>query len=324
MADMMLKESDLVNKRDIDEIVQLLSIKNSSFEFQELITRAKEMTTSRLGRRGHLWCAIGLDYKPCPMVCKHCALSKKWNIVKESRELKAEEVVDWARYFIAEGASFLVLRTTEAYPVEHLAELGRAIKKIMPDGVKLVANTRELTTKQAGMLSSVGFDGIYMTIRLREGIDTNFNIEKRHRSINNAKKAGLEVYSLVEPIGPEHTYEEIAESIVELREFIKPAVIGAMARVPVEGTPLSRFGKISQDELVKITAVIVLSILPALDNVRLVCSHPPYEMLAEAGANAFVVEVGAIPRDKYFSSKEWQKFTVDDAKKFLANAGYVV
>jgi len=61
-----------------------------------------------------------------------------------------------------------------------------------------------------------------------------------------------------------------------------------------------------------------------LDNVRAVCSHPPYERLAEAGANALVVEVGAIPRDKYFSFKEWQNFTVDDAKKFLAKAGYVV
>ena len=313
-----------MSKKDLDEIVKLLSIKNSSSEFQELMTKAKETTISRLGRRGHLWCAIGIDYKPCPMECKFCSFSEKWNIVKESRELKTEDVIEWARYFIREGASYLVIRTSEAYSVANLANLGRAIREIAPDGVKLVANTRDLTIEQARILSSAGFDGIYKAIRLKEGIDTNYNIEKRRRSIENAKKVGLEVYSLVEPIGPEHTYEEIAERIIELRRFIRPAVIGAMARIPVEDTPLSRFGKISQDELVKITAVIVLSTLPVLDNVRAVCSHPPYERLAEAGANAFVVEVGAIPRDKYFLFKEWQNFTVDDAKKFLAKAGYVV
>lgn len=318
----MSNELNLVKK--IDEIVHLLSIKNSASEFQELLARAKEMTIKRLGRRGHLWCAIGLDYKPCPITCEHCAFSEKWNLIKENHELTAEEVIDWAKYFITKGASFLVLRTTEAYPVERLAEMGRAIKKIKPDKVKLVANTRQLTVEQARMLRSAGFDAIYMTIRLGEGKITGFDIEKRRQAINNAKNAGLEVYSLVEPIGPEHTYEEIAERIIELRDFIKPGVIGAMARVPVEGTPLFRFGKISQEELAKMTAVITLSMLPVLNNVKAVCSHSPYGILAEAGANAYVVEVGAIPRDKYFSAKEWLNFTIDDAKRFLANAGYIV
>ena len=320
----MLKELDLISKRNISEIVQLLSVENSSPEFDELMARAKEITISHLGRRGLLWCAIGLDYIPCPMSCKYCAFSEKWNIIKESYELKPEEAVDWAKYFIAEGADRIILRTGEAYPVERLAELGRTIKEIMPEKLKLVANTRELTVKQAGMLRSAGFDGIYTTIRLREGIDTDFNIEKRRRAINDAKKAGLEVYSLVEPIGPEHTYEEIAERIIELRDSIKPVLIGAMARVPVEGTPLFHFGKISQEELAKITAVTVLSILPFSDHVELVCSHPASAILAKAGANAFVIEVGAIPRDKYFSSNEWQRFTVNDAKKFLTDEGYVI
>jgi len=314
----------LVGEKGIGEIVQLLSIKNSSSEFQELLREAKKMTMNRLGKRGHLWCAIGLDYRPCPMSCRFCAFAAKWGIIKESRELTTEEVIDWAEYFISEGASYLILRTSEAYPVKRLASLGRVIKEMMPDGVKLVANTRQLTTEQYEMLRSMGFDGIYMTIRLREGIDTNFNVEKRRRTINNAKKAGLEVYSLVEPIGPEHTYREIAERIVELRDSIKPVVIGAMARVPVKGTPLFPLGRISEEELAKITAVITLTTLPVLDNVKLVCSHPPYELLAEAGANAYVVEVGAIPRDEYFSSKEWLRFTTEDAKRLLTKAGYVV
>lgn len=302
----------------------MLNIQTSSPEAHDLMTRAKELTISHLGRRGHLWCAIGLDYRPCPMSCRFCSFSSDWGLVNESYELESEAVLDWARYFITEGADFLVLRTSEAYSVERLAELGRTIREMMPERSKLVANTRGLTAKQAGMLCSAGFDGIYKAIRLREGIDTEFDIEKRRQTINHAKKVGLEVYSLVEPIGPEHSYEEIAERIVEIRDSIKPALVGAMSRVAVQGTPLSHFGQISQEELAKITAVLVLSVLPLLDDVAIVCSHPASPLLSEAGANGFVVEVGAIPRAQYFSSDEWQSFTVNDAKRFLRSAGYTV
>lgn len=320
----MLRELDLIGKGNISEIVQLLSIENSSPEAQELMTKAKELTISKLGRRGSLWCAIGLDYKPCPRTCTFCAFSEKRGFLNESYELRLEEIVDWAEYFVSEGAGLLILRTTETYPVEHFGEVVRTVKKIMPETVNLIGNTCQLTDEQAGMLVSAGLDGVYITIRLREGFDTDFNIQKRRQAIENVKRAGLKVYSLVEPIGPEHTYEEIAERILELRESIKPALIGAMARVPIEGGPLARFGQIAQEELAKITAVTVLSVLPYLDNVEFVCSHPAVEILAEAGANAFVVEVGAIPRDRYFSAKEWQGITTNDAKRFLTRAGYEI
>jgi biotin synthase len=202
--------------------------------------------------------------------------------------------------------------------------LGRSLRASIPKDVRLVANTRELLPAQAASVREAGFDGIYKTVRLREGIDTPFDPDKRVRTICQMREAGLTVYSLVEPVGPEHSYEELAQAMILLRDRLRPALIGAMARVPVPAAPLGSLGRISDEELAKITAVTIMALLPHIEDVQVVCSHPPSEALMQAGANAVVVEVGAIPRDQHFASKEWQRFTVDDAKGLLRSAGWEV
>ena len=54
---------------------------------------------------------------------------------------------------------------------------------------------------------------MYHALRLREGIDSGLNPERRKESIRNFQEAGLRVGTCVEPVGPEHTNEEIAEAI---------------------------------------------------------------------------------------------------------------
>jgi len=112
--------------------------------------------------------------------------------------------------------------------------------------------------------------------------------------------------------------------MVLLRDRIKPALVGAMARVPVPGTPLGRLCRITDEKLAGITAVTVLALLPHIEDVEIVCSHPPCRELPEAGADGLVVEVGAIPRDQHLASDVWQRFTIDDAKEWLRNAGWAI
>ncbi|NOY80218.1 MAG: radical SAM protein [Kiritimatiellaeota bacterium] len=308
--------------RTAQEIAALLREAEDPIRHRELTATATALVRRRLGTRAHLWCAIGVDYKPCSMNCRFCSLGAEWGAVTEERELDDSDVLKWARYFVENGADYIVLRTCEDFDFDRLCGLGRSLRTRIAASVRLVANTRELSFGQASLLRRAGFDGIYKTIRLREGVDTPFDREKRLRTIQTMRKAGLDVYSLVEPIGPEHTYEEIAEAMVLLRDRIKPALVGAMARVPVPATPLGRSGRISERELAKITAVAVLALLPHIDDVEIVCSHPPCRELPEAGANGLVVEVGAIPRDEHLSSDVWQRFTMDHAKKWLREAGW--
>ncbi len=306
------------------EIAALLREAEAPARRREVMAAAKALVRTRLGSKAHLWAAIGVDYKSCSMNCRFCSLGADWGVVTEERELDDSEVLKWAGYFVESGADYVVLRTCEDFDFERLCSLGRTLRSRIPASVRLVANTRELSFDQASRLRRAGFDGIYKTIRLREGVDTPFNREKRLRTIQTMREAGLEVYSLVEPIGPEHTYEEIAEAMVLLRDRIKPVLVGAMARVPVPATPLGRLGRITDAELAKITAVAVLALLPHIEDVEIVCSHPPCPGLPEAGANGLVVEVGAIPRDEHLASDVWQRFTADDAKKWLRNAGWAI
>ena len=97
---------------------------------------------------------------------------------------------------------------------------------------------------------------------------------------------------------------------------------GAMARVPVEGSPLFDAGAVDTPRLAALTAVFILAMADCFDGVEVVCSHPPHEDILRAGANAVVVEVGAIPRDNTFACAEWRGLTMADARDLLCRAGY--
>ncbi len=301
----------------LDQIAELVRIDADSPEAEALIAAAGKHSRSKLGTDARLWCAIGIDYKPCSQSCQFCSFAHKWATNLSESTLDHEEVVKWSQYFIDNGAGYIVLRTSEDYPVEDLYALGRSIRAIAPPDLKIVANTRELTFGQAVKLKESGFDGIYKAIRLREGIDTQFNVAKRFRVIEKMQDAGLIVFSLLEPVGPEHTPEEIAQAIINLRDVIRPTLSGVMARVPVKATPLGHLPQISDRELAKLTAIVVLALIRDGSNTDTICSHPPIKGNIDAGANAVVVEVGAIPRDEYFSQKEWQCFTVKEAHDLL-------
>ena len=69
-------------------------------------------------------------------------------------------------------------------------------------------------------------------------------------------------------------------------------IMGAMARVPVPGTPKAHLGQISEEKLARIIAV---SRLVGGEVAQEICVHPPSDAAVAAGANAVVVETGAVP-----------------------------
>ena len=103
---------------------------------------------------------------------------------------------------------------------------------------------------------------------------------------------GLELYYCVEPIGPEHTYEEIADEMLRAREYDVKAM-AVMRRTPVLGTPMAEKGMISACELTKIEAVTRLVSKPS----RSMNTHEVTPMTLIAGVNQLYAEVGANPRD---------------------------
>lgn len=309
----------LASRADLIEWLQRTKLPG---EAERVYDGARRLVRDRLGDRGRIWAAIGLDRAPCPMGCKFCSFASPSIAPAEYREVSFDQTIVWAERFVRGGADYLILRTSEQYPVEKLLKLGRTLSRIQPPEIRLLANTGLATSDELSALLAAGFYGIYKTIRLREGIDTPFSAVERIEQIRQARQAGLRVFALVEPIGPEHADEEIADAVLTLRNEVQTVLLGGMARVPVKGSPLAHHGMIDAQRLAAVTAVSILAMQDCFDHVEVVCSHPAHLEVLRAGANAVVVEVGAIPRDNTFAQTEWRGLTIDEARSLLRQAGY--
>lgn len=147
--------------------------------------------------------------------------------------------------------------------------------------------------ERAGRIKDAGYAGVYHALRLREGRDTGIPPEKRMESMRNFKEAGLKVGTCVEPIGPEHTIEELVQAIL-LAASIEPVFSGAARRIEIPGTEMAKRGMISE---LRMAQIVAASILGTPRTVKGFCTHEPCTLAALAGANLFWAESGSNPRD---------------------------
>ena len=165
-----------------------------------------------------------------------------------------------------------------------------------------------------------GIDVGYHSLRLGEGQTTCFRPEERKATLAAVRDSDLKLAHLVEPVGPEHTDDEIADVLMAALSN-GAALSGAMARINVKGTPFE-----SHDPLpdLRLAQIVAITRICGGVNVPDICVHPPRKEALEWGANVVVVETGAVPRNDAECSAEWQGFTVADAKQLFRDAGYFV
>ena len=198
------------------EIVELLSIPLGSADDGLLRQAARRIALEKTGGAAYIWAAVGADYAPCPMNCKFCSFGEAWGVVREPVHYSREDLTARIAAFVAGGARFVVLRTTEFYSIAELLEEVRAIRRQVPGGYEIILNTGELDDATACALVKSGVSGIYHACRLREGTDTPFDPRQRMGTMEAVCRSPLKLISLVEPIGPEHTNEEIADNFLQL------------------------------------------------------------------------------------------------------------
>ena len=196
-------------------------------------------------------------------------------------------------------------------------KISTEVRKMLPDHVRFVANIGDFNLETAKELKAIGSTGAYHIKRLREGTDTLIDPKIREITIENIVNAGLELYYCIEPVGPEHSYDEILDSIYFAKQFPIDAM-AVMRRIPVPGTPLFNKGQINAMELTKIVAVTNMVIKPS----RSMNVHEPTQMSLLAGVNQLYAEVGANPRDTKPDTKNGRGFTPTMAWQMLAEAGY--
>ena len=305
---------------DRDTIVQLLGIDPLSEEADYLRAKAGHAAQIITDGEAYLWGAIGVDSVPCSMNCRFCSFGEEWGLVKNSVVFDDHDIDRQVELYASSHIHYIVLRTTEFYSIDELCNKIRRLKKLVPETCEFILNTGEFDDEIAAAMHEAGVSGIYHALRLREGIDTGFDPSVRKRTMQAVKDSPLKLISLVEPVGPEHTDEELADAFLVTMEY-GAAISGIMARIPVPGTPLGDTEQISPERIAQITAVFRLA---AGDKIRDICVHPPTPGAAFAGGNVTVVEMGAIPRDDKVSAAEWLGYTASDAKAMMEEAGYRV
>jgi biotin synthase len=301
-----------------EEALSWLKADNKSDEFYQLINLSNRQSRKQFGNRGYVFAQIGMNAEPCSKDCKFCSLGMSHYSVGNSWQKGIEDLKPEVHQLLKEGIDDFFLMTTADYSIKKFIKIAAEIRKVLPDYMRFVANIGDFDLETAKELKAVGITGAYHIKRLREGTDTLIDPQIREKVIENIVNSELELYYCIEPIGPEHSYEEILDSVYFARQFPIDAM-AVMRRIPVPGTPLFSKGQINAMELTKMVAVTNLVIKPS----RSMNVHEPTQMSLLAGVNQLYAEVGANPRDTNPDTKNGRGFTPTIAWQMLAEAGYL-
>lgn len=302
-----------------EQATELLSIPVNSEDYYTLLFIADAYARKTFQGKGMVFAQIGLDSQGCHINCKFCSLAQSMQSERDISVKSMNEVVAQATVLASSGIQDLFLMTTAEFSQERFLQYGRAVRTVLPPDMRMVANIGDFDLNYAQALKDAGFTGAYHIHRLREGVDTGASPQARLNTLNAVRDAGMELYYCVEPIGPEHTPEELVQEMLRIREY-PVGVMAVMKRIAVPGTPLAENGEITAAELAKICAITVLVSRPQ----RAMGVHEPDELCLMAGANQIYAECGVNPRDTQNDTEKNRGFSTVSARKLLENTQWRV
>ena len=145
---------------DKQEIIDLLSVPVGSDECAYLCRKANEAAHVLTHDTAYLWGAIGLDYAPCPKSCDFCSFGAAWHLIKEPKVFALPEILDQVREYVRCGVHFIVLRTTQYYPLERLCEYVRTIRQEVEGSYELILITHHRRITLMNRLSNASLRSI--------------------------------------------------------------------------------------------------------------------------------------------------------------------
>lgn len=303
-----------------EECAFLLKFPAESLEAGFTRSVADSLSRERFGNVGFVFGQIGFEIAPCPGRCKFCSFAED-HTTFTPYSMSDEEILSSADSFTSSGDLFaLALMSMANYDFKHVIHVVNIVRAHIPKETQIVINIGDFSLDQAKELKAAGANGAYHLARLREGIDTSLNPETRKKTMRNIKDAGLDLYYCCEPIGPEHTPEEMADEIL-LGVDYGCFQHGAMNRIYLPASPLAKYGQISDLRLAQITAVVTMAAIhcPELSSIGV---HEPNLLGITSGANAIYAEIGANPRDTEKETLGHRGRDIRDCKRMLFEAGF--
>ncbi len=302
-----------------DEITDLLNAPLFSAESFLMQASARDKSEKASNGKAEVHAQFGLNAGPCAISCAFCAFAECNGVFTEDNELPIEEVVSRTKGLEENGANAICIMGTGHYPFSRYVDVSREVRRNLKDETVLYANVGDISLSQAKELKYAGHAGIYHVVRMGEGVDTPISHKKRFKTINNAREAGLFLGTCVEPIGPEHSVEEIAEKTIMTREA-KPIFSGAMRRIPIPNTEKAKYGMVSEARMAHILSAVRHGIgfdIPGH------CTHEPSILASTTGgANLIWAESGSNPRDTEEDTE--RGWTVASCKNVFAESEWAV
>jgi biotin synthase len=303
-----------------EECVFLLQFSETSLEAALLRAVSDSITRQRFNNEGIVLGQIGVEIAPCPGMCKFCGFGEGHTTFEPSL-MSDEDILRNADSFTISGELYaLFLMTMHTFDFERLVHIVQKVRARISRETQIVVNIGDFDQAQARDLKAVGVNGAYHVCRLREGSDTALDPVQRKATIRTIKDSGLDWYYCCEPIGPEHSPQELADQIFIGLEYgcFQHA---AMRRVYIPSAPLSLHGQISELRLAQITALVALATL-ACPETRSIAVHEPNLLGLTAGANTIYAETGANPRDTEKNTAGHRGRNIKDCKRMLYDAGF--
>ncbi len=314
----LLKKSRNSEAFSREELIGMLGYPPDSEPSYRIMAEANRISKELTGNQAEVHAQFALNLAPCPCNCMFCSFAKSNHVFKDEMQIDVETAVAYARQFEADGANAVFLMTTAHYPLSLFLEISQEVRKNLHPSTLMIANVGDQTLENARKIKDAGYAGVYHAMRLGEGKDTGLNPAARIQTMRNFKEAGLVVGTCVEPVGPEHSNEELADMIL-FTASLDPAYSGAARRISIPGTQLSRKGMITELRMAQIVAVTRLG-MPR--TVKGNCTHEPCTLGGLAGANLFWAEVGANPRDTQKKTEEGRGETVPSCRMLFKECGW--
>jgi len=299
---------------------KMLECRHTSAEAALIRGVASAISRQRFGNEAIILGQIGIEIDACPGQCKFCSFGEEHTYFEPSM-MSVDEIVASAKNFTHAGDLYaLFIMTMHKFGFERLLDVVHRIREIMQVKPQIVVNIGDFDRTQADELRKAGVNGAYHVCRLREGRDTALDPEQRKRTIKIIRDAGLDWYYCCEPIGPEHSSEELVE---QLFLGIQNGCFqhAAMRRVYIPTSPLAEFGQITELRLAQVTAVVALASLGCQDT-KNIAVHEPNLIGLTSGANVVYAETGANPRDTEEETSGHRGRDIRACKAMLYEAGF--
>lgn len=303
-----------------EELAALFETPLFSDESGLIIAAGRRKAEEATSKKAEVHAQVGVNVAKCPQNCKFCSFAACNDVFEEESELPVEQVVAAAQRAEAHGANAIYLMVTANYAFGRFIETATEVRRALKPETPLVGNVGDFSPNKAQQLKDAGLVGVYHALRLGEGRDTRIAPERRLETFRVAREAGLMLGTCLEPVGPEHTTEELVEKTLVTREA-KPVYSGSARRIPIPGTEMARHGIVHKAQMAHVVAVVRLA-LPRTTPGN--CTHEPDVYGAAAGASLLWAEAGSNPRDTDAETEGKHGMNTPVCRSLLVEAGWDV